>query len=172
MVIKNKAGQMKIQQMAFMLIAVMVFLSLVGLLIISVKFSGLKKKATELQSTNALLLVSKLANSPEFSCGNALGKGVSCIDADKIMALKDNLGGYKNFWGVSSIEVKKIYPSFDKDVVCDKDNYPNCNIIEVLPGQGVFYSNFVALCRKESSGYNVYNKCELAKLMVGYKNVQ
>ncbi|MBI2057209.1 hypothetical protein HYT91_03070 [Candidatus Pacearchaeota archaeon] len=42
---KFRRGQMKIQQMAFMLIAVMIFFALVGLLIFSIGFSGLKEKA-------------------------------------------------------------------------------------------------------------------------------
>ena len=67
----NKKSQMKIQQMAFMLIAIMIFFALVGLIILTVGFSGLKEKATALQEENANLLVSKLANSPEFSCGQA-----------------------------------------------------------------------------------------------------
>ena len=85
----RKDGQMKIQQMAFMLIAVMVFFALVGLVIISVKFSGLKDQATELKEREAILLVTNIANSPEFSCGSAFGEGkVSCIDFAKIIALK------------------------------------------------------------------------------------
>jgi len=45
---KSKKAQMKIQQMAFMLIAVMIFFALVGLLILTIGFSGLKEKATAL----------------------------------------------------------------------------------------------------------------------------
>src|SRR3989338_5253518 len=66
---QEKKAQMKIQQMAFMLIALMIFFSLVGLLLLKVKFSGLKEKATDISEKNAILLVEKLANSPEFSCG-------------------------------------------------------------------------------------------------------
>ncbi len=177
MVKRNKA-QMKIQQMAFMLIAIFVFFALVGLLIITVKFSGLKEKATELQEKNAMLLVAKIANSPEFSCGDALGSGVSCIDLDKVMILKENIGIYEGFWGrgVSNIEIIKIYPSYEKEIICNLGtNYPDtCNTIKLISEDivGVPYSNFVALCRKESYNGQIYDKCELGKILVSYEVVQ
>src|SRR4030042_5145835 len=86
-VVKNKKGQMKIQQMAFMLMAITLFFVLVGIFVLVIRFSGLKDTAKQLEEENAMLLVSKLANSPEFSCENAFGALSNCIDADKIMAL-------------------------------------------------------------------------------------
>ena len=87
--IKMKQGQLKIQQMAFMLLAVTLFFVLVGMFVLALRFSGLKESATELEEKNAMLLVTRIANSPEFSCGNAFGKSrTNCIDADKVMMLK------------------------------------------------------------------------------------
>ena len=63
--IKNK-GQMKIQQMAFMLIAVTLFFSLVGMFFLVIFVSNLRESASILEEKNALLLVIKLANSPGF----------------------------------------------------------------------------------------------------------
>ena len=167
---KNK-GQMKIQQMAFMLIAVMVFFALVGLLVITVKFSGLKGQATELAEKNAMLLVTKLANSPEFSCGDAFGGSrVSCIDADKLMALKNNIEKYEDFWGVSKMEIF-IYTT-EGSGECTSGNYPDCNKITLISGAGISTENFVSLCRKEFDGRRNYDKCELAKILVSYERVQ
>ena len=164
---KNKA-QMKIQQMAFMLIAVTLFFMLVGIFVLVIRFSGLKQASVILEEENSMLLVTKLANSPEFSCGSSFGSNkVSCIDADKIMILKEHISRYSGFWGVAEIEIRKVYP--DSDVECDLENYPDCGIIKVyskdvnkLPAS----SNFVALCWKESSDSGIYGKCELARLMV------
>jgi len=173
---KKKSGQMKIQQMAFMLIAVMIFFALVGLLILSVGFSGLKEKATALQEKNAILLVSKLANSPEFSCPEK----TNCIDLDKIMVLKNNINNYKtnkdkNFWGVSNIEIIKIYPE-NKNIICSNANYPNCDSLKLISDKqtGITAENFVSLCRKEydSENYLFYDKCELGKVVVWYEKMQ
>ena len=163
---KMKKAQMKIQQTAFVLIAITVFFVLVGLFVFAFRFSGLKESAAMLEEENAMLLVAKLANSPEFSCGEAFGSKTNCIDADKVMMLKENIDKYEDFWGVSNIEIRKIYPQTE-EIICGLGNYPNCDIIRIS-GDGGGYENFVSLCRKESLGENSYNKCELAKIIVSY----
>jgi len=169
----EKRGQLKIQQMAFMLIAVTLFFVLVGMFVLVIKFAGLKESATTLEEENAMLLVTKIANSPEFSCGGAFGNDkTNCIDADKVMMLKENIGKYENFWGVgTNIEIRKIYPETNEEIICNLKKYPGCNIINLqskeMPAE---YSNFVSLCRKESFEGKVYDKCELAKVMISYKD--
>jgi len=173
MIKKDRAGQMKIQQTTFMLLAVTLFFAMVGLAFVGFKISGLKNEATDVKQLNAQLLVTKLANSPEFSCGNSYGTSkINCVDAEKVMALKQNQEDYKGFWGVSNIEIRKIYPKMNGNVECTSVNYPNCNIIRIYPGNvvGTYESNFVSLCRKDSSNGNFYNKCEMAKLLVSYQN--
>ena len=177
---KNKRGQLKIQQMAFMLIAVTLFFVLAGMFVLVIKFAGLKESATTLEEKNAMLLVTKIANSPEFACGEAFGSNkINCIDADKVMMLKENIIKYidvskpkENFWGVATnIEIRKIHPKPDEEIICNLGNYPDCNIINLqskkIPAE---YSNFVLLCRKESFEGEVYDKCELAKVMISYKD--
>lgn len=166
----NKRSQIKIQQTAFMLMAVTLFFVLVGLFVLSFKFSNLKESATDLEEKNAMLLVTKLANSPEFSCGNAFGseKG-ACIDADKVMMLKENLEEYENFWGVGNIEIRKIYPVQEEE--CTLTNYPECGIIRLWEKEvsGYDMSNFVSLCRKEYLEEESYDRCELARLIISYE---
>jgi len=93
-----KQGQIKIQQMAFMLLAVTLFFVLVGLFVLVIRFAGIGEAAEALEERNALLLTTKMANSPEFSCGNVYGTGnINCIDGDKVMALKKNINNYEGF---------------------------------------------------------------------------
>lgn len=165
-----KKAQMKIQQMAFMLMAITLFFLLVGILVLVFKFSGLKDSATALAEENAMLLVTKIANSPEFSCGEAFGTGrINCIDWDKVMMLKENYERYSEFWGVTNIEVRRIYPT-GEEILCTTGNYPNCNVVRVgsQEVEGTDMSNFVALCRKAYAD-EVYDKCELAKIIVSYE---
>jgi len=169
----NKRAQLKIQQMVFMLLAVTLFFVLVGMLVLTLKFSGLKESATELEEKNAMLLVTRIANSPEFSCGKSFGNlKTNCIDADKVMMLKKNIDGYDNFWGrETNIEIMKIYP--EGDVVCTLGNYPDCHIINLQSKEiHIEHSNFVSLCRKDLINGEVYDKCELAKILVSYKDWQ
>ena len=164
----NKRAQMKIQQMAFMLIAIVLFFALVAMFVIVFKFSGLKESAAILEEENAMLLVTKLANSPEFSCEGAFGSArANCIDIDKVMVLKENIAKYRDFWGVSDIEIRKIYPKLTGDIICNTENYPECNIIRLRSSEiaGIGVANFVSLCRKEGTG----DKCELGKIIVSYE---
>jgi hypothetical protein len=82
--------------------------------------------------------------------------------------LRENINKYSGFWDVENIEIRRIYPvSADKE--CTLKTYPDCNIIKIREGTITSeFSNFVSLCRKESLNGVVYNKCEIAKLMVSY----
>ena len=165
----SKKAQLKIQQMAFMLIAVTLFFILVGMFVLSIYLSDLRNTALVFEEKNARLLVAKLANSPEFSCGEAFkGKKTNCIDADKVMMLRENINRYSGFWDVENIEIRIIYPE-STNIKCTLENYPDCNIIKIRDGPITEeFSNFVSLCRKASLDGEVYNKCEIAKLMVSY----
>ena len=166
----GQKAQLKIQQMAFMLMAVTIFFVLVGMFVLVIKFAGVKESAKEIEEKNAILLSTKLANSPEFSCGESFGSGkINCIDLDKVIILRENIVNYLDFWGVDNIEIRTIAPE-SVEKMCNMRNYPNCNIIRVRPQEiTAEYSNFVSLCRKESFEGEVYNKCELGKLIISYE---
>lgn len=162
-----KKAQMKIQQTAFMMLALLLFFILIGMFFLVTKFSNLKRTAVALEQENAIFLVSKLANSPEFSCESAFEeKRVNCIDLDKAMALKELSKNYTNFWGVYNIEIKKIYPK--NNLECTESNYPDCGIIKIYnkENKGIGVSDFVSLCRKENSNGIPNNICELGKIIV------
>jgi len=187
---KNKKAQMKIQQMSFMIIAVFLFLSMVGMVVVTVKLSELRNSATELEEQNAKLLASKIASSPEFSCEEVYGNArTDCIDLDKVMALKSNIRKYEDFWGVSNIEIRIEYPPTIpyKQIECiplvSYPKYPNgtvCNYIKLINkpnAKGLDKSNFVAVCRKEvyrkkvDAVYveEIVDKCEMGKIIIRYE---
>lgn len=171
----SKKAQMKIQQMAVMLLAVTLFFILVGMFILTFKLAGLKESSIALEEKNAMLLVTKVANSPEFSCGRSFGTGkINCIDTDKVMMLKQSSEKYSKFWGnnVANIEIRRIYPA-NTQKECTLNNYPDCDIIKLyskdITGNSIW--NFVSLCRKElSEEGNTYDKCELGKIFISYIN--
>lgn len=161
---KNKKAQLKIQQMAFMLIAVFLFFIFVILFFVSIRFASLQQDVIDQQREEALAIVSKIAEMPEFSCP---WDRLNCVDADKAMALKD-LEAYEEFFPVDSIIIRKIYPE-TTEIDCNRENYPDCNVIKILQESDVEpISTFVALCRKDNSPGFVYDKCELAMLSVGF----
>ncbi len=57
----------------------------------------------------------------------------------------------------------------EPETICDDANCPNCDIIKILDNKvntQPAASNFVSLCRKEATETKVYDKCDLALLMV------
>jgi hypothetical protein len=166
--VNRRKGQLKIQQMIFMIVAVVLLFVLVGIFFLSISLSSIKQTSTNQAEENSMLLVSKLANSPELSCGNSFGTSrTNCNDFDKVISLMKK-GEYSDFWGVAKIEIRKILPD-EGDTICTNDNYPNCGIVNIL-NKNVkilpYSSNFVSLCRKETDGKIIYDKCELALLLI------
>lgn len=168
----KKKSQLKIQQMSLMLLAVILFFVLAGLFFLSIKTRTLKQDAALMEKDKALLDANFLAGTAEFSCGE------NCIDTDRVVVLK-NVQAYKDFWQVSSIEIRKIYPESDGEIECSLGNYPNCNLYKVYykkvasPEQSSEgaekVSSFVTLCRREKSESYEYKKCELGELIIGQK---
>ncbi|HLC86891.1 MAG TPA: hypothetical protein VJH65_01280 [Candidatus Nanoarchaeia archaeon] len=169
--LKNRSAQLKIQQMAFVLVAVVLFFVVVGIFILKVSVANLREQKDVLEEDNARLLVAKLANSPEFSCGEGFGTArANCIDLDKVMMLKENIEKYTGFWGVGNIEIIRIYPVREEgNIECNLGNYPNCNWIKLKEGAetGFGGETYVSLCRKEKYTDKIDNKCEIGKLIAG-----
>ena len=152
-------GQIKIQQMAFVLVALMIFLALVALIYISFRVENIKGDVEDLGDQEARELARKLSGTPEFAftaedCSD-------CIDLDKVLVLKERKT-YKDFWNLDYLQVERVYPKGDGE--CTKANYPNCGTITIIddevwtPAQA-----FVSLCRWEDSKGG-YFRCELGRI--------
>lgn len=160
--VDNKKAQLKIQEMSFMLLALVLFFILVALFWLSYQYRQIHQSATQLEEKSAILALNKLAESPELTCGPL------CVDSDKLMAVKVDKE-YPNFWGFTSLEVRKIYPENNSDINCVIGKYPDCGIFSIFNKnkQETKTSTFVALCRWEKDENGISKKCELAKLLVG-----
>ena len=162
----SSRGQMKIQEMAFVLVAIMIFFGLVIVLYLSIRLSSLRQDVSFLAQEEASTLVRNLAGSPELAftvrdCSN-------CIDMDKVMALK-NLTAYRNFWNFDYLRIEKVYPAQKGE--CTNANYPNCQSITIIPKEnfGAPPSAFVSLCRQAFENGEFYPKCELGKIYASVK---
>jgi hypothetical protein len=161
--LNSKKGQYKIKEMIFMLIFITIFFAIVFLFYISISSSGIKETYYQNMKTGALLLVTRLADSPELGCGKSL-----CIDSDKLVVLKEHQV-FSNFWTIDGLVIKKIYPdSANKTIECNVGNYPNCNTYTIKKpiNNSVPDESFASLCRVESKDRFSYQKCELGKILV------
>jgi len=157
---------MKIQQMSFMLIAVTLLVIIAGLFFISIMTADIQTEALDLQEREALELVTRIADLPEFKCQ---GQKAYCIDAEKALMLR-NKEEYKELWQIEGIIIKRLYPTKadDEGVECTITNFPDCSIIKInTNNEQEPYWTYVSLCRKANSDkFGVYDKCELAQVMV------
>ncbi len=168
----NKKSQLRIQEMAFMLVAVVLFFVLVGLFALMIFQNSLYEEVTEVAEKRTLSAVTNLADSPEFSCVDISS---NCMDGDKLMALigKKN---YEDFWHFSSLSVLR-FRAFNKSesdmITCTLANYPECDKFMVYDKNvrdERTISSFAALCITEYEQEH-YKKCEIAKILAGTEQI-
>jgi len=165
----SRKAQLKIQEMAFMLVAVMFFFILVGLFVFSIVYSNLHEEATAIAEARTLSAITNLADSPEFQCESSKS---NCVDGDKLITLVGRKS-YENFWPFSSLAVV-MSSAFDKSEdemrECDFSNYPDCDRFTIydkkVKNENVI-SSYVAICRKDYENMYTYEKCEIARLVAG-----
>tara|TARA_Y100000034_G_C6883009_1_gene404945 strand:+ start:1438 stop:1959 length:522 start_codon:yes stop_codon:yes gene_type:complete len=162
-----KKGQLKIQQMAFVLVATMIFFAIVAIFYVSIKSSSIRENVSDLREDEIIEVVRKISGSPEFlwnfeDCN-------SCIDFDKVLMLKER-DSYKNYWGgISLLQISRVYPRFDTEE-CELKTYPECNRLTLVEEENIqAHEAFVSLCWYD--GVLEQNKCELGKVIMGFEAV-
>ena len=172
--VSSKKAQLRIQEMAFMLLGVFLFFSLVGIFAFTLVYVNISDSASSIAEDRTLSSVTSLADTPEMSC---VASKSNCIDGDKLITLvgKDIYG---ELWPYSSLRVIK-YSGFNKEedelILCTKANYPNCdsfNIYDKFVENERAIATHVALCRKELENGYTYDRCETAKIIAGTKLVE
>ena len=160
-------GQMKIQQMAVMIVAVFFFFILVGLFFLGIVFKDVKGGAGQLQKEQAISSLRVIADMSELNYDSSWSMS---LDEDKLRIMSGDFGGaYDLFWPVASVEVFKVYPRFDEVEECPG---VGCNYYGIYDnGQGGVktYSTYVAICEKVRESGSTYDDCEVGKLVVGVK---
>jgi hypothetical protein len=143
-------GQLKIQEMSFVIVAIVIFFAMVAVLVISIVFSNINGSAKDIKDTNARKLISTIASSPEFAWTEQCE---SCVDKEK----------YSSFWGVDYLAIENIYPKYQGE--CTGANYPYCESITLVNKTeyyGTLSEAYISLCNEASDGTA---RCELAKIV-------
>ena len=167
---KNQKAQMKIQQMAFMIVAVFFFFILVGLFLLKVQFSGIQKSAAELEKEQAVSSLKVIANMQELNCNS---RESLCLDKDKIKIMSGELKEfYETFWPIASIKVYLLDTESTEIIACPS---LNCNYFEIFDNKQTNteeYSTYISVCEKVKELSYIYDDCEIAKLVVGRKIIE
>ncbi len=162
-------GQLKIQQMAFVLVATMIFFALVFLFYATVRFSSLEGDVESLREQEVIETIRQISATAEFSWTRE--DCASCIDMDKVLMLKER-DSYQGFWKkIPLLQIERVYPEYDGNE-CTTQNYPECDLITIIEEETnlVAHSSFVSLCRYESG--ESYYKCELGKVRMAYETIK
>lgn len=166
---KNKKGQMKIQQMAFVLVAIFIFFAIAALFYLSINLADVKNQAALTKQEGIKEEVLKIARTAEFAWKSGESEREdcpNCVDFDKLLAVKD-VKGYDKLWQLDYLAVRIIYPAMNT-TECTKTNYPNCNQITLSGANraniGTTNDAFVAVCRWQSSEAGGYRKCSIGKI--------
>lgn len=146
----SKKGEMKMQEMAFVLLAFALLASLVFIFFIRFQSGSLAAEADELNQQRALSLRDKIASLPEMKCAR-----INCIDKDKAEILEGKvLEGV--FQGLVSARIIPIYPKGDEIVLYDSGKSARKN-----------YPTYINLCEQKKIGTTFDYDCGLALLLVG-----
>ncbi len=163
----QKRGQLKVQEMAFVLVALIIFFALAAILYLAIRGSLLDQGARDRSDEKALEAVRQIASTPEFTWNECKG----CIDLDKVFLLKQQIArnnSLQGLWDYDYIAVESIYPGRSGGE-CTPSTYPACNRTTVLLSQesyGVAVSAFVTICRWDAQEQTV---CELGKIYLSDK---
>lgn len=160
----GKLGQMRIQQMAFMLVAVFFFFILVGLFFVGWQYKSVYENYQNLQKQQAISSLKVISDMAELNCEDSREL---CVDEDKleIMSKKD----YSEIWPVASIKVIKLNSNSSQLKLCPG---AGCNYYNVYSsGQKNIqeFATYVNVCRKDKVNYYQFEKCEMGKLLAGVK---
>lgn len=126
-------GQMKIQQMAFMLVMIVIFFLMVGMVFFSIMFSNLRSTAEDLRQNEAKEIVKSISGSPELAFTSSRDC-TQCIDFDKALYLKEMIqsGVYSGFWSLDYLVIEKVDPSLNGPIECTPVNFPDCTTITLI----------------------------------------
>lgn len=115
--VKNKLAQMKIQQMAFMIVAVVVFFAMVAVIYFSISLRGLETKVQELRDDEAREIARQLASSPEFAF-TASSDCEDCIDLERAFQISQNPNYQNSFWNLNYLALERISPPSSENISC------------------------------------------------------
>lgn len=127
-------AQMKIQQMAFMLVALMIFFGMVAIVYFTITFSNLRDKADDLREQEAKEIARQMSATPELTFSKKGSSCSACIDLDKAYVLAKTQSYPTKYWNLDYLAIERIYPAPTKEncVSPTSDNYPDCRFLTII----------------------------------------
>lgn len=161
--IKNKQGQVKIQEMAFVLVAVVFLFAIIFLFFARFQASQTKGMVEQLRELRTITMLRVVASLPELRCSSSFGSAteIACIDKDKLAVFDTDSrlrARYENLWApafITKIAIDEVYPQGRNYKVYEK----------TIPSTAstVTYSTYIPLCEETNTRRS---KCVIAKIKI------
>ena len=154
-------GQLKIQEMAFVLLAIVFLFALVLLFFTAFQYRLWQNVAAETRESRAISLLEVISSMPELRCSSSFSSTSEavCIDEDKL-AYFNKSGNMRERYSIlwqnsmaASIEIQQIYPSKKSYFLYTKPK------IDELSTQT--FSTYISICSEELKGIS---RCTLARV--------
>ncbi len=150
-------GQLKIQEMAFVLIALVLLFALGGVFFTSWRVHNAQTEVTSLQEYAGGQLLSHLVNTPELQ-----GSCQGCLSWDKAWVLAQENTSLGDEWNLDYASVQVL----GDNTTCTSQNYPGCGSITLIKGStyGTARRAFTAVCYWDNTIGQ--ERCQLGMLLV------
>ena len=161
MKIENKKAQIKIQEMAFVLVAVVFLFALLFLFFARFQLTQLQKTAEEVREQRTMTMLKVVSSLPELRCSKSFGTTteIYCIDKDKLKVfgeIRHIRNKYADIWKsaqISEVIIEEVYPIGDIYIVYESMGEPENSFT---------YSTYIPLC-EETIGIM---ECVVAKIKI------
>jgi hypothetical protein len=132
-------GQLKIQEMAFVIVALVVLFALVALFFVSWRLHSVQGEVETLHEYAGGKIVSQLVNTPELG-----GSCHGCLSWDNAWVLAQRNNSLKDRWNLDYLEIQIV----GVNQTCTRQTYPSCGTMVLIPGEayGTAQRAFGAVC--------------------------
>ncbi len=154
----KKKGQIKIQEMAFVLVAVVFLFALLFLFFARFQYTQLTKTVTEIRELRTVTMLRVVASLPELRCSGSATE-TACIDKDKVRAFDsypDLRNKYKEIWdsaNIYKVSIEEVYKGNEEFIVYKKSTQAQASTVT--------YSTYIPLCENARQ-----EKCTIAKIKI------
>lgn len=179
---KKTKAQLQLQEMAFVLVGLILFFALLLLFFAVFQQARIKSLAEEIRREETIAKLHSIANMPEFSCREAF-----CVSEESLLAFK-NLDDvqkqkYYKMWDEAKIVLIKFERVFQGQIDMAQPTSPrSCDNINVLPNcdYHIIYnktleknyeahSTFIPMCYIANEKGIPISYCNIGKIIVGFE---
>ena len=165
----SRKGQMKIQEMAFVLLAVVFLFVLVLLMFTSFMNRETQKVAIQQREARTISFLEVISGLPELRCSSSFSSTSEavCVDRDKLAFFDSNPAmqeKYSVLWKnalISKIEVQEVYP-ITLPIASPAPSYIVYNLANTADLSTRTYSTYAALCSEGDKG----TTCSIGKIKI------